>query len=102
LLVRDDVLLFRADLMFFRADVLSFRVDLRLGTFAPLLRASFSPIAIACLRLFTERPEPLFSVPLFRRRIADFTVFDAALPYFAISASRCAGAAHPQARREPS
>jgi hypothetical protein len=33
------------------------------------------------------RPEPLFNVPLFRRRIADFTVLEAALPYFAMQAS---------------
>ena len=38
---------------------------------------------MACLRLFTFRPEPLFSVPAFRRRIVDFTFFDADLPYFA-------------------
>lgn len=55
------------------------------GTFAPFSRASLSPMAIACLRLVTFRPEPLFSVPLFFRCIADLTVFDAALPYFAIA-----------------
>jgi hypothetical protein len=41
----------------------------------------------------TVRPEPLFSVPFLRRRIADFTFFDADLPYFAIETScgdRCA------------
>jgi hypothetical protein len=32
----------------------------------------------------TFRPDPLLSVPLFLRCIADFTLFDAALPYFAI------------------
>lgn len=33
-----------------------------LGTFAPFFRASDSPIAIACLRLFTVFPlRPLFS-----------------------------------------
>src|SRR5687768_4716038 len=36
------------------------------------------------LRLFTLRPEPLLSVPFFRRRIVDFTFFAADLPYFAI------------------
>ena len=46
---------------------------LRRGTFAPFLRASLNPIAIACLRLVTLRPEPLLSVPFFLRRIADFT-----------------------------
>jgi hypothetical protein len=60
-----------------------FRADLRGGTFAPFSRASFSAIAIACFRLVTFRPEPLFSVPFFLRRIVDSTVFDAALPYFA-------------------
>ena len=39
---------------------------------------------MACLRLFTFRPEPLFSVPFFRRRIVDVTFFDADLPYLAI------------------
>jgi hypothetical protein len=58
--------------------------DFRDGTLAPLLRASLSPIAIACLRLLTFRPEPLFSVPRFRRRIVDSTFFEADLPYFAI------------------
>ena len=75
----------------FRADVLRdddfrdpFREDLRLGTLAPFSRASLSPIAIACFRLVTFRPEPLFNVPRFRRRIVDSTFFDADLPYFAI------------------
>src|SRR6187455_454272 len=47
------------------------------GTLPPFSRASLSPMAIACLRLFTVAPEPLFSVPRFRRRIADSTVFEA-------------------------
>lgn len=59
----------------------------RLGTLAPFSRASLSPMAMACFRLVTFRPEPLLSVPRLRRRIADFTVFDAALPYFAIDTS---------------
>jgi hypothetical protein len=41
-------------------------------------------MAIACLRLLTLRPEPLLSVPFFRRRIADSTRFDADFPYFAM------------------
>lgn len=50
--------------------------DFFLGTFAPLLRASESPIAIACLRLFTVLPlRPLLSVPLFFSCIARFTFF---------------------------
>src|SRR3569833_1327050 len=55
------------------------------GTFAPFLRASDSPIAMACLRLFTLPPLPplpLFNVPFFRRCIALFTRLLAALPYF--------------------
>jgi hypothetical protein len=58
--------------------------DLFLGTLAPFFRASESPIAIACFRLFTVPPlppRPLLSVPFFRRRIALSTRFDAAFPY---------------------
>jgi hypothetical protein len=36
------------------------------------------------LRLVTLRPELLFSVPRFLRRIADSTFFDADGPYFAM------------------
>ena len=61
--------------------------DLR-GTFAPFLRASLSAMAIACFRLLTLRPEPLFNVPFLRRRIADSTFFDAALPYLAMRSLR--------------
>ena len=53
-----------------------------LGTFAPFLRASESPMAIACLRLFTLPPLPPgpdFSVPCFFRRIALSTVLPADL-----------------------
>jgi hypothetical protein len=54
--------------------------DLR-GTFAPERRASFNPIAIACLRLLTRRPErPLRNVPRFRSLIARFTLLDAFFP----------------------
>ena len=59
---------------FFRAD----------GTFAPLARASLSPIAIACLRLFTLPPlppRPLRSVPAFRFFIALRTERPALAPY---------------------
>ena len=53
------------------------------GTFAPAARASESPIAIACLRLLTVRPErPLFKVPALRFFIARSTVLDAFLEYF--------------------
>lgn len=53
------------------------------GTFAPILRASDSPIAMACLRLFTAPPLPplpLLSVPRLRRRMALATVFEADFP----------------------
>src|SRR5260370_31213189 len=55
-----------------------------LGTLAPFFRASESPIAIACLRLFTAPPLPPFperNVPFFLRRMALATVLPAALPY---------------------
>jgi hypothetical protein len=68
--------------------VLRERDDFRFGTFAPFSRASLSPMAIACFRLVTFRPEPLFSVPFFLRCIADFTVFDAPRPYFAMLSSQ--------------
>lgn len=63
------------------------REDLRRGTFAPFSRASLRPMAIACFRLFTLRPDPLFSVPFFLRCIADLTRLAAALPYLAMIAA---------------
>jgi hypothetical protein len=52
------------------------------GTFLPLALASDSPIAIACLRLLTFRPErPLFSVPALRFFIARLTSLDAFFEY---------------------
>src|SRR5712671_2451366 len=62
------------------------RDDFR-GTLPPFSRASLRPIAIACLRLLTRAPDPLFSVPVFRRCIADSTRFAADLPYFAMNTS---------------
>jgi hypothetical protein len=62
-----------------------FEDDRRDGTLAPFSRASLKPIAIACFRLFTLPPDPLLSVPFFRRRIADLTRFDADFPYLAMS-----------------
>jgi hypothetical protein len=59
------------------------RDEVRLGTFAPFLRASESPIAIACFRLVTRPPcpdLPLFNVPRFRRLMALSTDLDAAPP----------------------
>jgi hypothetical protein len=65
-----------------RRDALPLRAG---GTFAPFLRASESPIATACLRLFTFPPRPDFPrrrVPRFRRRIALSTLLPAPLLYF--------------------
>jgi hypothetical protein len=61
--------------------------DLLRGTLPPSRRACESPIAIACLRLFTFLPDrPLFKVPVFRSRIVRFTFCDAFFPYLAIVA----------------
>src|SRR5438270_11529306 len=58
---------------------------LRFGTFPPARRASDSPMAIACLRLFTRLPDPpLFSVPCLRLCIARFTLLRAFFPYLAM------------------
>jgi hypothetical protein len=54
------------------------------GTLAPFFLASDSPIAIACLRLFTLPPfppGPLRRVPFFFRRIALFTALPAPALY---------------------
>src|SRR5665213_3248177 len=53
------------------------------GTFLPSARASDNPIAMACLRLVTLRPErPLFKVPALRFFITRSTSADAFLEYF--------------------
>jgi hypothetical protein len=53
------------------------------GTFCPAALASERPIAIACLRLLTFRPErPLFRVPALRFFIARSTLADAFFEYF--------------------
>ncbi len=62
-----------------RDDVLDARLR---GVFSPFSRASFIPIAIACLRLVTLRPPRVLSVPCLRRRIALPTVELAFLLYF--------------------
>jgi hypothetical protein len=60
-------------------------VDRLRGTLAPALRASESPIAIACFRLVTRLPErPLLNVPSLRSCIARSTFCWAFRPYFAI------------------
>jgi hypothetical protein len=75
-----DILLLDRLLVDFRA------LDVLLGTFAPSRRASASPIAIACFRLFTVFPDrPLLSVPRLRSCIARFTFCAAFLPYRAIT-----------------
>src|SRR3954451_11298551 len=52
------------------------------GTFLPSRRASDSPMAIACLRLFTFLPlPPLFKVPRLRLCIARSTFLDAPFEY---------------------
>jgi hypothetical protein len=52
------------------------------GTFAPSRRASDKPIAIACLRLFTLRPLPVFSLPRLNSCISVPTFSCALRPYF--------------------
>ena len=55
----------------------------RLGTFAPSLRASDSPIAIACARFLTIRPDvPDLSAPRFISCSARATFAEAFFPYF--------------------
>jgi hypothetical protein len=86
---RDRVLrvrvLDRALLFFFAADLRRDDVPLRdarfFGTLPPSRRASDSPMAIACLRLFTFLPlRPLFSVPALRSFMALRTFDWAFLP----------------------
>lgn len=49
---------------------------------------------MACFRLLTVLPEPLLSVPFFRRRMADATVLEADFPYFAMTSPRSPSAIH--------
>ena len=64
----------------------------REGTLPPARRASLRPIAIACLRLVTFRPErPDFSVPRLRSCIARLTFVCAFLPYLAMQSSDLIG-----------
>lgn len=59
--------------------------DFLAGTLPPSLRASESPMAIACFLLLTVLPEPpLLSLPRLRSCIAFFTFSPAFLPYFAM------------------
>src|SRR3979490_3284611 len=69
-----------------RPEAFGYRRPRRLrGTFLPFLRASDSPIAIACLRLLTLPPLPpfpLLKLPRFRRRISLLTSVLAPRLYF--------------------
>jgi hypothetical protein len=72
-----DAFLFEA--FFFEA----FFFEAFFGTFLPSALASDSPIAIACLRLVTLRPErPLFQVPALRFFLPRSTSAEALLEYF--------------------
>ena len=66
-----------------RLAFLAFRVRVVFfGTFAPAALASERPIAIACFRLVTWRPErPLFNVPALRFFTARSTELDAFFEY---------------------
>jgi hypothetical protein len=68
--------------------------DFFAGTLPPSRLASESPMAMACLRLFTFLPEPLFSVPRFISCMFSSTLSEAFLPYLlAMQNLRCAGCA---------
>ena len=61
----------------------AFFFDAFFGTFAPAALASDRPIAMACLRLLTLRPDrPLFSVPALRFFIARSTLAADFFEYF--------------------
>ncbi len=64
---------------FFEGDF--FDDDFLAGTFPPARRASESPMAMACLRLFTFLPEPLLSVPRFSSCMFSSTLSEAFFPY---------------------
>ena len=79
---------FFEDLFFddFFDDFLEDFLDPFFGTFAPALRASDKPMAIACFLLVTFLPDlPLFSFPRLRSCIAFSTLSCAFLPYLAIA-----------------
>jgi hypothetical protein len=83
---QDRVAMAKAGLGFylfdFRFSLLFFFFAVFFGTFCPAALASERPIAIACLRLFTLRPErPLLKVPRLRSLIARRTLADAFFEY---------------------
>ena len=73
-----------SDCYFLRAvfDAERLRLVFLAGTLAPSRRASERPMAMACLRLVTFRPDPERSEPRFFSCIAFSTLRDAFLPYF--------------------
>jgi hypothetical protein len=82
---RNDGLSYFFALRFFEVlrFVEAFFFDAFFGTFLPSALASDNPIAIACLRLFTFRPErPLFNVPALRFFITRSTSAEAFFEYF--------------------
>jgi hypothetical protein len=66
-----------------RCQIYFFRDERADGTFAPDRRASDRPMAMACFRLFTRRPEPPDrSLPRFISCMARSTFWLALGPYF--------------------
>ena len=83
---REVVLRLDALRLLLRLDALR-EEDLRLGTLAPERRASDSPMAIACLRLFALFPDrPLFNLPRLYSCIARPTFFFELELYFGMVA----------------
>jgi hypothetical protein len=84
----DDDFFFPEDFFFegvFFEEDFFLEADFLAGTFAPALRASERPMAIACLRLVTFLPDfPLLRVPCFFSCMTFFTFDCAFLPYWAI------------------
>ena len=58
-----------------------FELDFAGGTFPPSRRASDKPMAMACLRLVTFLPDPVFNVPRFNLCISVPTLSLAFFPY---------------------
>jgi hypothetical protein len=71
------------------------------GTLPPSRRASDRPIAIACFRLFTFWPDPLFSVPRFSLCSSVPTFSCAFSPYFAMRKSSLSMCTRIGAKGEP-
>jgi hypothetical protein len=73
--------------------------DFFAGTLPPSRRASDRPMAMACLRLVTFLPEPLFSVPRLYLCISVSTLSDAFFPYLAAmqktSCTKCCASSGP-------